>query len=141
MNGGIDWFKNKNMEKENKFIRIPIKFLDDEIMVECFVNNCLRGYYIINLEMESTILNKHCFMYLLKNKNETEVFIKSLYCRGVKLENTYLKFRKMSEYQYGQVLIYGILGKTFFNDYDLVDIDRKRGILLFRENKLISNFF
>ena len=112
----------------NPPIILPCKYSysREEVLIECFVNNFYKGYFLVNLKQSKTQLNEKYFSFLYPINTEGKVFVRRLNSHAVKLENIHLELIHLPYDIEEKMIILGFLGRDFFKGYQVVDIHKNK---------------
>ena len=118
----------------NNQIILRFKLHGEDILIECFINDSFKGYYIVDFNLEFTVLNEKYFPFLRnKNENNKKVLIWKLNSHCIKLENIYMELCDLSRFEWNTTPIYGVLGTDFFKAYPLFEINQREKLLILQK--------
>ncbi len=114
---------------DNRFV-LPYRKIKSYYLVECYMNNSMKGYCIVDLNKKHSYLNDMYYPFISKTNNL--IVIKRFTCFFLKVTNRPFQIINTEHYEKKcGISIYGILGADFFNHHTLEYDDKKNSKLIF----------
>lgn len=116
-----------------KNYQLPYQMLGKHRLVECFLAY-FKASFVIDLSKAHSCLNSKYF----RHKSDNHLNIGRINCRFISKKNISLPLEECEAYENETKMVHGVLGRDFFNEYQLLSEDPENLMLFFFKGNTIN---
>jgi len=116
-----------------KNYQIPYKIVGQYKLVDCFLAY-FKASFVIDLTKAKSCLNSRYF----RKTSGDSMSVDKLNCRFISKKNLNLPLEECGDYENDRRMVHGVLGRDFFEEYQLLSDDPENLMLFFFKGEQIN---